>query len=209
MSSILQKIDHYFTVKIKDFGATPAGVGWNGTKSQYCRFNQISKVITETTSFTLNDLGCGYGEYLTYLQNSSYENFNFTGYDLSSEMIQVAQDKFKLAETAHFQQITSVKDIAPAAFSVASGIFNVTMKESITDWESYIKDTLIELDKKSHKGFAFNILTKYSDQEYMREDLYYADPCYYFDLCKTLFSRQVALLHDYGLYEFTIIVRKS
>jgi hypothetical protein len=30
----------------------------------------------------------------------------------------------------------------------------------------------------------------------------------FFDHCKRNFSRQVALLHDYGLWEFTILVRK-
>ena len=42
----------------------------------------------------------------------------------------------------------------------------------------------------------------------MRGDLYYGDPRAFFDHCKRRFSKQVALLHDYGLYEFTIRVRK-
>ncbi|MNE88029.1 hypothetical protein D3C80_1852890 [compost metagenome] len=60
----------------------------------------------------------------------------------------------------------------------------------------------------SRKGFSFNCLTSYSDLEYMRDYLYYGDPCFYFDYCKRAFSGQVALLHDYGLYEFTLLVRK-
>jgi hypothetical protein len=48
----------------------------------------------------------------------------------------------------------------------------------------------------------------YSDPERMRAHLYYADPCRLFDHCKRRYSRHVALLHDYGLYEFTILVRK-
>jgi len=43
----------------------------------------------------------------------------------------------------------------------------------------------------------------------MRDYLYYGDPCFYFDLCKRSYSRQVALMHDYGLYEFTLLVRKA
>jgi hypothetical protein len=43
----------------------------------------------------------------------------------------------------------------------------------------------------------------------MRNYLYYADPCALFDLCKRRYSKHVALLHDYGLYEFTILVRKT
>jgi hypothetical protein len=60
----------------------------------------------------------------------------------------------------------------------------------------------------SRKGFSVNFLTKYSDPERMRPDLYYADPCLIFDYCKTHFSKNVALLHDYNLYDFTVLVRK-
>jgi hypothetical protein len=50
------------------------------------------------------------------------------------------------------------------------------------------------------------MLTKYSGADRMaqRPDLYYG-----FDFCKRRFSRNVALLHDYGLYDFTILVRKD
>jgi len=43
----------------------------------------------------------------------------------------------------------------------------------------------------------------------MRPDLHYADPCVLFDRCKRRHSPRVALLHDYGLWEFTILVRKA
>ncbi len=65
------------------------------------------------------------------------------------------------------------------------------------------------MNRFSRKGFAFNCLTSYSDKERMREDLYYSDPCFLFDYCKRHFSKNVALLHDYGLYEFTVLVRKD
>ncbi len=56
---------------------------------------------------------------------------------------------------------------------------------------------------------AFNLLTSYSDKDMMRPDLYYGDPLFYFDYCKRNFSQNVALLHDYGLFEFTILVKKN
>ena len=92
---------------------------------------------------------------------------------------------------------------------IASGIFNVRgVAISTDDWEAYVHRTLDRLDEHSRKGFAFNVLTGYSDVERMRPDLYYADPCAVFDHCKRKYARNVALLHDYDLYEFTIIVRK-
>ena len=43
----------------------------------------------------------------------------------------------------------------------------------------------------------------------MRDYLYYAAPCMLFDTCKRRYSLNVALQNDYGLYEFTILVRKK
>jgi hypothetical protein len=96
-----------------------------------------------------------------------------------------------------------------AHYLVASGIFNVKQYHTTSEWEEYVAATLADMDRASLKGFAFNCLTSYSDRHMMRNDLYYANPSRYFDLCKRLYSRQVALLHDYGLYEFTVIVRKG
>ena len=73
--------------------------------------------------------------------------------------------------------------------------------------ESTSSSTLETLAELSIRGFAFNMLTSYSDTDKMRPDLYYGDPAFFFDHCKRRYSRNVALLHDYGLYEFTIIVR--
>ena len=76
-------------------------------------------------------------------------------------------------------------------------------------WTKIVIECLHQMNDHAAKGIAFNMLTKYSDADKMREDLYYADPCFFFDYCKRNFSLNVALLHDYHLYDFTIIVRKD
>jgi len=53
------------------------------------------------------------------------------------------------------------------------------------------------------------MLTSYSDTERRRSDLYYGEPAFYFDVCKRRYARNVALLHDYGLWEWTILARKE
>jgi hypothetical protein len=75
-------------------------------------------------------------------------------------------------------------------------------------WTNLIVACLQQMNEHAAKGIAFNMLTKYSDEEKMQPDLYYGDPCFFFDYCKRNFSRNVALLHDYNLYDFTILVRK-
>jgi hypothetical protein len=94
-------------------------------------------------------------------------------------------------------------------YGVASGIFNVRLGRTDAEWQAYIEHMLDQLDRTSRLGFSFNCLTSYSDADRMRPDLYYADPCRLFDFCKRRYARNVALLHDYGLYEFTMLVRKE
>lgn len=93
-------------------------------------------------------------------------------------------------------------------YTIISGIFNVKHGRGDAQWREYLKNTLDTLNRTSRHGFSFNCLTVYSDADKMRDYLYYSAPCSLFDYCKRNFSRHVALLHDYGLYEFSIIVRK-
>ena len=123
-------------------------------------------------------------------------------------MIKKAIELYGYKNNVYFQHIKSIKEIQSVDYIITSGIFNVKMHYTEVQWLNYILNTLEQMYNKSLKGFAFNILSKYSDKEYMRDYLYYADPLFLFDFCKRNFSKNVSLLHDYELYEFTIIVRK-
>ena len=206
MNKIHKNINNYYTDKIKNHGATPKGVDWNGEDSQLLRFEQLSKIINED-NFSLADVGCGYGKYCDYLK-SNFKNYNYKGYDLSKEMIKNAQELYndKAVEFVHIDELNSIPN---ADYSIASGIFSVKMQYNETQWLSYILSTLEVVNHKSKNGFAFNMLTKYSDKEHMKDNLYYADPLFFFDYCKRNFSKNISLNHDYGLYEFTILVRKE
>ena len=205
-NKILAEVAEYYSAKLAEHGETPRGVDWNGEEGQVLRFEQISKVISPATNFTLNDLGCGYGSLFDYLK-LHYRDFTYNGCDVSDDMIRAAQGRYVNDSNAHFAIASEPPETAD--YAIASGIFNVRLGRGDVEWREYLEATLDILDRTSHQGFAFNCLTVYSDKDKMREYLYYADPCVLFDLCKKRYSRHVALLHDYGLYEFTILVRKQ
>lgn len=204
-TELLTEVAQYYSLKLKEHGETPSGVDWNGEESQILRFNQLYKIINAHTFFSINDLGCGYGALFDYLR-PLLKNMTYNGYDISTKMIQAAQDRYAAYSNAHFY-VTAEPPII-ADYGIASGIFNVRFERSDAEWREYLESTLDTLDRTSKLGFAFNCLTSYSDADKMQDYLYYADPCLLFDLCKQRYSRNVALLHDYGLYEFTILVRK-
>jgi len=200
---IKKNVSDYYSEKIKLHGATSAGVDWNGKESQYVRFDQLSKVIQNDT-FSILDYGCGYGEYINYLKGTN-SKYQYKGFDISEEMIKSAIALNGNDQSCFFSKESELKSYD---YTVASGIFNVRNEVNDKEWLAYILDELSLLNKLSNKGFSFNALTKYSDKEYLKDYLYYADPLFLFDYCKQHFSRNVALLHDYELYEFTLIVKK-
>lgn len=204
---LLTDVANYYANKLAAHGVTPRGVDWNSEESQIIRFKQLCKILgSPTTHFSLADLGCGYGALLDFLK-LDYSSFEYIGLDISSDMVHAASQRYKAVENARFIASSAPEKVID--YSVASGIFNVRVGRSYEQWRDYIKTTLDVLHSSSKFGFSFNCLTSYSDEHKKRDDLFYADPCMLFDLCKRRYSQQVALLHDYGLYEFTILVRKS
>lgn len=204
MNKILNEVSKYYTDKIQQFGTTPQGVDWNSTDSQELRFEILSNVILQDEKFSILDFGCGFGSMLDYF-DKKYNSFKYVGFDVSEEMVHAALEKFSTKEYAKWTTSLPAENVD---YVIASGIFNVKLENNNEDWLNYILETLHKIDASSTKGFSFNVLTKYSDSEYMKDYLYYADPLFLFDYCKTHFSKNVALLHDYNLYEFSILVRK-
>jgi len=204
-SNIIQDIKKYYTEKVITHGATPQGVDWNGIESQEKRFEQLLKLIDReiNENYTLLDYGCGFGSLFSYLKNNNI-SIRYIGYDISNEMLKKAIEIFDKQAT----WLNVLDKNFKSDYVVASGLFNVRLNQNLLDWEKYVIKTLDKINKIAKKGFAFNLLTSYSDQEFMKNYLYYASPEYYFKHCKLKYSKQVSLLHDYDLYEFTIIIKK-
>ena len=204
---MMNDIDKFYQDNLKQFGSTAKGVGWKNDEAQSVRFSQLFKLVTTKEKFSINDLGCGVADFVDFL-NGEKANFVYRGYDMMPEMIQRAKNKFADNELVLLQTIANIAEISPADYTIASGIFNIRLITSDEIWLRHILDTITMMNSKSRLGFAFNILSIYSDSEFRKAELYYADPLYLFDYCKRTFTQNVALLHDYGQYDFTIIVRK-
>ena len=203
---IIKKVSDYYTKKIIENGVSANGVDWNGKESQYLRFEQLSKVLEWhlNSKISLIDFGCGYGEFINFLRTKNAE-FAYFGLDISEKMLEEARKQHNQTNLQFFRKI---EDCGERDFLIASGVFNVRDKFSDADWKEYIEQNLQVFNQFAKKGFAFNMLTSYSDKPFMKDYLYYANPLYFFDYCKKHFSKNVALLHDYDLYEFTLLVRK-
>jgi len=204
-SSDLNKVKNYFTEKLNEHGATHQGVDYNSAEAQEARFVQLLKVMNTSAKYSLLDFGSGYGGMYDYLVRLGH-NLHYVGYDIAESMIVKGRELHPNNPDCWFTD--KIEKVPLVDYAVVSGTFNMKLNSDFDTWTQIVLEGLNQMNAHSSKGLAFNMLTKYSDSERMRSDLYYADPCFFFDYCKRNFSRNVALLHDYNLYDFTVLVRK-
>jgi SAM-dependent methyltransferase len=199
--------ERYYSDK-RQLPTTAQQVGWKNEVAQHRRFRQLSKILPARGAFSVNDLGCGLGAFGNFVSRRAEREITYCGYDIMQDMVMRARS-MNANSGFRFCHIRSASEMDAADYSVASGIFNLKGSVGKRAWLSYIIETLHIMHDCSRRGFGFNALTSYSDPPFMRPELYYSDPCELFDYCMRHFSRQVALLHDYREYDFTILVRKE
>lgn len=203
---LIGRVERYYSGRLADHGTTHSGVDWNSRESQFLRFDQLMRVARDEERISINDYGCGYGALVEWLRADG-RPFDYVGYDVSEAMTTEASRLHAGEQDARF--IHERDSLEPADFTVASGIFNVRAGADEDEWGRYIQEEIDAMAGLSRLGFAFNALTSHSDPEYMRERLHYADPIRLTGYVLEHHSRWVALMQDYGLYEFTIVVRNE
>ena len=93
-------------------------------------------------------------------------------------------------------------------YVLASGIFNV-MFSSFSTWEEHVFKTLDELFQMSNLGYATNFLSSYSDESHRKENLYYSDPIRIMTYVLQKHSKNVTIIHDARLHDFSIQVHRT
>jgi len=199
-------ISALYNENLAKFGISSKSVGWKDSDSQNLRFTKLNQVFKNSDyPISINDYGSGYGAHLTNLLNEGWNISKYNAYDISQEMLEKLKENHKDLNAVEINCIQSPKISTFADYSLVSGTFNVMPNSNRQQWEENIQNQLFQLKEYSKYGFAFNLLSKYVDWE--QDGLYYADPLFWFDFCKQKIAKNVVLLHDYDLYEWTIICR--
>jgi SAM-dependent methyltransferase len=201
---IIRQVADYYAGKLAQHGPTARGVDWNSEESHEKRHLQFLRLLGDERDASILDLGCGYGDLLDFLRARGFSG-SYTGYDISTDMIVAALRRH--GEGADRRWCVGAIPSETSDYAIASGILNVKGDTPMDVWAGYVRDTIDVLACAGRRGFAFNILTLSSDPALRRPNLYYADPVQMLSYCLTRFGRSVALLQDYGLWEFTVLVR--
>ncbi|MEO7128766.1 MAG: class I SAM-dependent methyltransferase [Rhodoferax sp.] len=205
-------IARYYTGTVQAHGATPAGVDWRCVPTQELRFVQLLRLCDFTAPFSLNDLGCGYGALLAYLaRRHGTTEVDYLGVDLSAAMIAAARRLWSKRRGPDRQVEFAVGHASArsADYSVASGIFNVKLDPSAARWRRFVAATLDQLHMSSRRGFAANFMTPLARGSAGSAGLYRTPAGVWRRYCEQKYGATVEIITDYGMREYTLLVRHA
>ncbi|MGC2776452.1 MAG: class I SAM-dependent methyltransferase [Bradyrhizobium sp.] len=210
LGAIQADVDAYYTSRVVRHGATPRGVDWSCEATQGLRFVQLLKLCDFSAPFSLNDVGCGYGALVPFLaaRFPSCE-IDYLGIDLSRAMIGRARRRF-FGPQRRF--VIAAECPRTADYSVASGVMNVNVGYPRPAWEDFVKAMLQRMFATSRRGFSVNFMQSGDtepDGDPAATRLYRTTPDVWAAYCKREFAAAVDVIGNYGMKEFTLLVRRS
>jgi len=148
---LARKIDNttFYKSALKKHKKSVGALHWNSVESQESRFKVLHQLLpSDLSAFTLVDAGCGFADFYLYLQKRENLPLNYTGLDVMSEMVNIAQEKTK----QRILECDILQDELPKAdYYVCSGAMNILSK---FETHLFIKKCL----DASKKAFIFNLL---------------------------------------------------
>lgn len=208
VAALLAEVEQYYTRKVDIHGATPLGVDWSCVPTQQMRFVQLLKLCNFDSPATLNDIGCGYGALLAFLaQRYRGKTIDYLGVDLSPAMLTHARRLWRKRRNTEFTIGSSSHRIAD--YSIASGIFNVKLNQPDALWIQFIEETLTGMLRTSRLGFAVNFLAPLAEGVLVQPELYRSPSAFWMRYCEEKFGASVEVLENYGMREYTLLVRNT
>jgi SAM-dependent methyltransferase len=181
-------------------------VDWLCRPAQELRFVQLLRLCGFDSPTSLDDLGCGYGALVAYLERTRPgAPVDYLGIDLSPAMIRAARRSHPPNSGRRFV----VGHMSPrvADYAVASGIMNVRLHFADEIWEAFIATTLHSMRRNTRCGFAVNFMAEAPAAEVAHPQLYRTRPDRWASYCVSRLGCSVEVLTGYGLREFTLVAR--
>jgi SAM-dependent methyltransferase len=189
--------------------ATPRGVDWPNGADLAARFGVMLELLAQTSGRpALLDLGCGPGLLLDYLAaTGGVDRVRYRGIDLSSAMIDAARVRWPMHEFECRDIVAAPLPEQSVDIVIMNGVLTERISLSVEAMTAMAKSLVAAAFRIARVGIAFNVMNAHVDWE--RADLFH----WRFDALADFLTREVsrhyAFRADYGLYEYTCLVRRK
>jgi trans-aconitate methyltransferase len=181
------------------YGANFLGSGWPNLEDQLKRF-QILTEIGDMNEKSILDVGCGFGDLYLYLKEK-YEDFSYTGIDISEKIIKAAKKKFPEVD---FRVHDLIENKLERNFDYVflSGVFNPKLSDN---WY-FIKAMIEKMFTICNCGIAFNMFSNKVD--FMDDKIHYQNREQLREYLRTL-TDKITERDEYMRFEFTVYLYRK
>jgi ubiquinone/menaquinone biosynthesis C-methylase UbiE len=192
----ISKAAELYNKRFNEFGRNIKTVGWGSGKDQYLRFEVLFRGL-DIRGKKIADIGCGLGDLVPFLRERAGDDFSYLGVDIADKLIQDAQNTHSGENIQFVTGDIFSANLADIDIAVMSGALSF----KIDGIEEYAYAVMARMFELSGEACSLNFLTKYVDFELDKNQHYHPEKL--FAKAKEL-SKNVNLIHDYPLYEFTV-----
>lgn len=208
LKDISSKTVDRYTKRYRELGYNVKTLGWGSLHQQEYRFKQT---LTADMSYkSVIDIGCGFGDYYSFLKQYNIDINSYTGIDINSDLITQASDLHPDADF-HTANLLETNISFSADIGVMLGVLNFNLKDSFDNYE-YSKKFISKAFEMVNEVLIVDFLSTHLDRSYPKEDLvFYHDPSMMLEFALTL-SNNVILKHDYKAIpqkEFMLFIYKE
>lgn len=213
LKSISDSMIDRYSQRYNKLGYHVNTLGWGNTEQQEYRFSQTLDLATGFKDKKVLDIGCGFGDYLTFMRKSKVPVGSYVGYDLNPDLIKEAKIQHADDDTAQFEVaniLETSRELPLADVAMMLGVLNLNLKGQVDNYEysqriirnafSLVKDCLV-----------VDFLSTVLDKSYPKEDfVFYHNPVKMLEFALSL-SPKVTIKQDYKPIpqrEFMIFIYK-
>lgn len=197
-----------YSKRYHDLGNDVKTLGWGSSEQQDYRFQQT--LDFDFTAKTVLDIGCGFGDYLTFLKNNKVPIKRYIGLDINQDLVSQALENHPNA-TFKVASIIDINENNLADAGVMLGVLNLNLKAKM-DNLAYSKLFISKAFEMVNEVLIVDFLSTHMTKNYKKEDfVYYHDPLEMLKFAFTL-SNNVVLKHDYSPIpqkEFMLFIYKE
>jgi SAM-dependent methyltransferase len=200
----LTRIRALYEARLAELGEDVRTLGWRSTAQQHARFRALD-AFGPLRGRSVLDIGCGFGGFLDYLDGIGETPVRYTGVEISSGLLTVAERlhghrpgvRFVLGEAPSCMRQLEAHDVV-----VASGVVNAPMNDNY----AFTRSLLEGMFGLSRLGAAINMLS--DNVDYVEDRLFYYSSTRMLDMALGLTGR-VLVRHDYMPFEFTVCLYRE
>lgn len=182
-------------------------LGWDKGK-QFLRFHQLTS-DWDLDGARILDVGCGFGDFVGYMNRLGTHNFSYLGIDLVNSFVLEGRQRYG-SENVEFAcgDFLSMDIGEDFDFVISSGIFS--LKVEGVDGYSRIQDTLSKMFALSTQAVSADFLSDKVEYLYHNGQFrnFTSSPEKILSIAYSL-SRNVALKNTYFPFEFAVTVYKD